>query len=76
MEVKAVSKYVRLSPRKARDMARAIQGLSVAEALKVPRLLEVCPQHPNVVSVGGKMGEAFFQPNFEKLVRQFWEETA
>ena len=49
---------------------------AVAEALKVPRLLEVCPQHPNVVSVGGKMGEAFFQPNFEKLVRQFWEETA
>lgn len=34
MEVKAVTKYVRLSPRKARDMARAIQGLPVAEAIK------------------------------------------
>ena len=40
MEVKAVSKYVRLSPRKARDMARAIQGLSVAEALKVAEFSE------------------------------------
>jgi large subunit ribosomal protein L22 len=35
MEVRAVSKFVRLSPRKARDLARAIQGLPVAEALKV-----------------------------------------
>ena len=34
MEVKAVTKYVRLSPRKARDMARAIQGLPVADAIK------------------------------------------
>jgi large subunit ribosomal protein L22 len=34
MEVKAIMKYVRLSPRKARDMARAIQGLAVADAIK------------------------------------------
>jgi len=34
MEVKAITKYVRLSPRKARDMARAIQGLPVADAIK------------------------------------------
>ncbi|MEI8139088.1 MAG: 50S ribosomal protein L22 [bacterium] len=34
MEVKAITKYVRLSPRKARDMARAIQGMPVAEAIK------------------------------------------
>ncbi|MEI8351128.1 MAG: 50S ribosomal protein L22 [bacterium] len=34
MEVKAVMKYVRLSPRKARDMARAIQGLAVADAIR------------------------------------------
>ena len=40
MEVRAVSKYVRLSPRKARDLARAIQGLSVAEALKVTNFSE------------------------------------
>jgi large subunit ribosomal protein L22 len=35
MEVRAVSKFVRLAPRRARDLARAIQGLPVTEALKV-----------------------------------------
>ncbi len=40
MEVKAVTKYVRMSPRKARDMARAIQGLPVAEALKIAQFSE------------------------------------
>jgi large subunit ribosomal protein L22 len=40
MEVRAVSKYVRLSPRKARDMARALQGLPVAEALKIAEFSE------------------------------------
>jgi len=40
MEVKAVTKYVRLSPRKARDMARAIQGLRVADAIKTVEFSE------------------------------------
>lgn len=35
MEVEAVSKYVRMSPSKARDLARAIQGRSAAEALRI-----------------------------------------
>ncbi len=35
MEIRAVTKYVRLSPRKARDIARAIQGKPVAEALRI-----------------------------------------
>jgi len=35
MDVKATSKYVRISSRKARNLARAIQGLRVSEALKV-----------------------------------------
>lgn len=35
MEIKAVSKFVRLSPTKARDLARAIQGKRVGEALQV-----------------------------------------
>ena len=35
MEIRAVSKYVRLSPTKARDLTRAIQGRSVNEALQV-----------------------------------------
>jgi len=40
MEVKAITKYVRMSPRKARDMARAIQGLPVAQALKIAQFSE------------------------------------
>lgn len=44
---------------------------SVAEALKVPRILETCPLYPNVIPVGGDAAEAFFQPHFEKLVRLF-----
>jgi large subunit ribosomal protein L22 len=35
MELKAVSKYVRMSPTKARDLTRAITGMSVGEALQV-----------------------------------------
>ncbi len=38
MEVKAVMRYARLSPRKARDLARAIQGLPVSDALKITDL--------------------------------------
>jgi large subunit ribosomal protein L22 len=34
----ATTKYVRLSPMKARDLSRAITGLSVAEALRVVEL--------------------------------------
>jgi large subunit ribosomal protein L22 len=40
MDVQAVLKYVRIAPLKARDMARAIQGKSVAEALKVVEFSE------------------------------------
>jgi len=40
MEVKAITKYVRMSPRKARDMARAMQGLPVAQALKIAQFSE------------------------------------
>ena len=34
MEVKAVSKYVRIAPRKAHSMARVIQGLPVGDAIR------------------------------------------
>jgi large subunit ribosomal protein L22 len=40
MEVKAVTRFIRMSPSKARDLARAIQGKSVAEALKVTEFSE------------------------------------
>jgi large subunit ribosomal protein L22 len=35
MEVKSTSKYVPISPKKARDVARAIQGLPVSTALDI-----------------------------------------
>lgn len=35
MEVKSTYKYARISPKKARDVARAIQGMPVSEALDV-----------------------------------------
>lgn len=35
MEVQAISKFVRLSPTKARDIARAIQGLPVPRAVSL-----------------------------------------
>ncbi|MGA0846282.1 MAG: 50S ribosomal protein L22 [Luteolibacter sp.] len=35
MEVKSTSKYVRLSPKKARDVAREFQGLPVSNALDI-----------------------------------------
>ncbi len=35
MDVTAITKFARLSSTKARDLARRIQGMSVAEALKV-----------------------------------------
>ena len=38
MEIKAVSKYVRMTPTKARDLTRAITGKSVGEALRVVEL--------------------------------------
>lgn len=35
MEVKAITKYARISPLKARDVAREIQGLPVSAALNI-----------------------------------------
>ena len=35
MDVTATAKFVRMSPSKARDLARELQGLPVAEALKI-----------------------------------------
>lgn len=37
MDVIAVAKYVRMSPSKGRDVARKVQGLPVAEALRMTR---------------------------------------
>ncbi|MDF7807062.1 50S ribosomal protein L22 [Pontiellaceae bacterium B12219] len=35
MEVSATTKYIRMSPTKARDLANEIKGLSVADALRI-----------------------------------------
>ena len=35
MDVKAISKYIRISPLKARDVAREITGMPVGEALSL-----------------------------------------
>jgi len=35
MEIKATTRYVRMSPSKARDLARRMQGLPVSEALQL-----------------------------------------
>lgn len=40
MEVQAVSKFVRMSPSKARDLARRLTGMSVADALRVTSVEE------------------------------------
>jgi large subunit ribosomal protein L22 len=40
MEVKAKSKYVRIACRKAHSMARLIQGMPVAEAIKTVQFSE------------------------------------
>jgi len=40
MEVQAIAKRVRMSPSKARDLTRLIQGKSVAEALRVTTISE------------------------------------
>ena len=40
MEVKAITKYVRIAPEKVRDLTREIQGKSVAEALNITEFSE------------------------------------
>ena len=37
----------------------------IAEALKVPRLLEACPEFPVVQPVGGDGYDFYYQPHFE-----------
>ena len=40
MDVSAITKYARISPTKVRDLARKVQGMPVAEALKITDLSE------------------------------------
>jgi len=40
MEVKSLTKFARIAPRKAHDLARAIQGKSVQQALQITQFSE------------------------------------
>ncbi len=44
-------------------------GYALSETLKVPRLLEGCPETPYVQPVGNNGFDFFFQPHFEKLFK-------
>jgi hypothetical protein len=48
---------------------------AIAEALKVPRVLEVYPYCPNVIPEGENAYEAFFQPTFKYIVEQLMGRT-
>ena len=39
----------------------------IAEALKVPRLLEACPNFPIIQPIGKEAFDFYYQPHFEKL---------
>ena len=44
----------------------------IAEALKVPRLLEACPDFPVVQPVGKEAYDFYFQPHFEKWFKYLY----
>ncbi len=48
---------------------------SIAEGLKVPRLLEASPDFPVVFPTGGKGYDFYHQIHFEKLFKKLYEET-
>ena len=48
---------------------------SVAEGLKVPRLLEASPDFPVVYPIGNNGYDFYHQIHFEKLFEKLYEET-
>lgn len=46
---------------------------ALAEAMKVPRILEMYYRAPNVVIHGPRGHDVYFQAQFEEVVRQCWE---
>lgn len=51
-------------------------AFSLAEALKVPRILEACPHFPVVYPIGGSGADVYFQPIFEQTVEKFFALTS
>jgi len=50
-------------------------GYAISENLKIPRLLEACPETPLVQPVGKDAFDFFFQPHFEKCFKFLNEKT-
>mgnify|MGYP001304596218 FL=1 len=48
---------------------------SVAEALKVPRLLEACPAFPVVFPIGGRAYDFYHQIHLENYFKKLYQET-
>lgn len=81
---KAIPSLKRITVGNALELARAIAGckffignqsfpFAVAEAIKAKRVLEVCPQCPNVIVDGADGYDFCYQPQFEKIIKHLVE---
>lgn len=77
---KVIPSLNRIQVTNALELAQAIAGckffignqsfpFSVAEAIKAKRVLEVCPQCPNVIVDGPDGYDFCYQPQFEKIIK-------
>jgi large subunit ribosomal protein L22 len=65
MEVKAVAKYVRVSPTKVRKVARAVKGKSVEEALNALGFMPQRSAHVLGKIIRSALANAEQKPNIE-----------
>lgn len=81
---KAIPSLKRITVTNALELAQAIAGckffignqsfpFAVAEAIKAKRVLEVCPQCPNVIVDGPDGYDFCYQPQFEKIIHHLAE---
>ena len=56
-------------------LGNASSCFQLAEALKVPRLLEICPMIPNVIPVGEKAYDAYHQVHIEYLFSKLYNNS-
>ena len=50
-------------------------GYAIAEALKVPRLLEASPDFPVIFPIGEKSFDFYHQIHFEKFFKELYKNT-
>ena len=50
-------------------------GYAIAEALKVPRLLEASPDFPVIFPIGKKSFDFYHQIHFEKFFKELYKNT-